>query len=212
MRTCAKCDAPLPERVPGRPGRTRTYCGSRCKDKGRYVPTMRPPELRSEDAARASRSRWEKVPEAERSELARKTVAARWAGHTAAVKTHLAERPCRYCGDVVLMRSTQIRCPKDECRLDYNAERAGRYSHDRRARFVQATRERFVPTDVFDRDNWTCWICETPIDRTAKARTRLSASLDHVIPLSRGGDHTLDNIRCAHFGCNAARGNRVDAR
>lgn len=31
-------------------------------------------------------------------------------------------------------------------------------------------------------------------------------SADHVIPRSKGGDDSIDNLRPAHQGCNSARG------
>jgi 5-methylcytosine-specific restriction endonuclease McrA len=55
-----------------------------------------------------------------------------------------------------------------------------------------------------------CWLCGGEIDHFAKHRSRLSFSLDHVIPLKHGGS-VLDpeNARSAHYGCNAARGARM---
>jgi hypothetical protein len=35
---------------------------------------------------------------------------------------------------------------------------------------------------------------------------RMSVSLDHVVPLSRGGSHSWENVRCAHLSCNVAKG------
>jgi hypothetical protein len=35
-------------------------------------------------------------------------------------------------------------------------------------------------------------------------------SLEHVMPLSRGGDHSLDNARIACISCNVKRGSRTD--
>ena len=30
-------------------------------------------------------------------------------------------------------------------------------------------------------------------------------TLDHIIPLSKGGSHTWDNVQLAHMGCNAGK-------
>jgi hypothetical protein len=30
--------------------------------------------------------------------------------------------------------------------------------------------------------------------------------MDHVIPLAKGGTHEPANVRCAHFLCNALKG------
>jgi 5-methylcytosine-specific restriction endonuclease McrA len=58
-----------------------------------------------------------------------------------------------------------------------------------------------------------CWICGHHIDLTLDARSAWSFTLDHMIPLSKGGD-LLDpaNARSAHRRCNSARGNRTAPR
>jgi 5-methylcytosine-specific restriction endonuclease McrA len=37
-------------------------------------------------------------------------------------------------------------------------------------------------------------------------------SVDHIIPVSRGGHDGLDNLRPAHSKCNGQRGNRMRTR
>jgi len=50
----------------------------------------------------------------------------------------------------------------------------------------------------------------TPLERPVDAELRfpdpLSASLDHVLPLARGGRHTRENVRLTHLRCNVRRG------
>lgn len=58
------------------------------------------------------------------------------------------------------------------------------------------------PLRVFTRDQWICGICGLPVDRTASWPHPLSATLDHVIPMCRGGGHTYANTQCAHWRCN----------
>ncbi|MFE0875362.1 HNH endonuclease [Streptomyces smyrnaeus] len=55
-----------------------------------------------------------------------------------------------------------------------------------------------------------CWICGHNIDYQLDARHPLSFTLDHLVPLSKGGGR-LDpaNARSAHRRCNSARGNRT---
>lgn len=65
----------------------------------------------------------------------------------------------------------------------------------------QAQLRRLV-TDVY---GWRCSICHTMIDPNA-TRLRDRLSIDHVLPVSRGGTDTIENLRPAHYGCNAARG------
>jgi hypothetical protein len=61
---------------------------------------------------------------------------------------------------------------------------------------------------VYERDAWTCQLCGEPVDPEARGRSSRGASLDHVIPYSRGGNDVVENLRLAHHGCNTSRSNR----
>lgn len=52
-----------------------------------------------------------------------------------------------------------------------------------------------------------CWLCGTAIDDTLQSPHPYSRSLDHVTPISMGGN-ILDpnNARAAHRRCNQRRG------
>lgn len=54
---------------------------------------------------------------------------------------------------------------------------------------------------VFERDGYKCHYC-------AKQLTRFSATLDHIQPVSKGGDNTYDNLVTACLHCNSERGNK----
>lgn len=81
-----------------------------------------------------------------------------------------------------------------------------RWSQKRRA----ATRDpdaELVDLDVImERDGPNCGLCGEPIDLRFHSPDPLSRSLDHVIPLSRGGKHRYDNCQAAHLGCNMKKG------
>lgn len=80
----------------------------------------------------------------------------------------------------------------------------------RRARKAGATIESFTHQEIFERDAWTCGICNTPVDQTLSYPDPMSSSLDHVVPLARGGEHSRGNTRLAHLNCNVRRGTAVD--
>jgi 5-methylcytosine-specific restriction endonuclease McrA len=61
---------------------------------------------------------------------------------------------------------------------------------------------------LLERDNGICWLCSAPV-LVRRGCQPESASIDHVLPISKGGLHVWDNVRLAHFGCNAYRGNSV---
>lgn len=58
---------------------------------------------------------------------------------------------------------------------------------------------------VAERDNWTCYLCHRVVERHTHV-VRDQWSMEHVVPLSKGGSHTYDNVRLAHRGCNSRKG------
>lgn len=68
-----------------------------------------------------------------------------------------------------------------------------------------------VRQSVFERDEWTCTICNHPVDPDAHYLTDWYPTLDHVIPQSHQliPDHSPDALRLAHRYCNLARGDRL---
>ncbi|MBF0584525.1 MAG: HNH endonuclease [Magnetococcales bacterium] len=54
---------------------------------------------------------------------------------------------------------------------------------------------------VYERDEFKCYYCK-------KQLTRFNASLDHIQPVSRGGDNSFDNLITACLHCNSRRGNK----
>jgi len=54
---------------------------------------------------------------------------------------------------------------------------------------------------VFERDDYKCHYC-------GKQLTRFNATLDHIQPVSEGGDNSLDNLTTACLHCNSQRGSR----
>ena len=60
--------------------------------------------------------------------------------------------------------------------------------------------ERFTVHELIARDGRDCGICGAAIPNVAYPDPQ-SPSIDHIVPLSRGGEHTLNNAR-AHLICN----------
>jgi 5-methylcytosine-specific restriction endonuclease McrA len=52
---------------------------------------------------------------------------------------------------------------------------------------------------IFERDKYLCYKC-------GKQLTRFSATLDHIQPVSKGGDNSFDNLVTACLHCNSRRG------
>jgi hypothetical protein len=66
--------------------------------------------------------------------------------------------------------------------------------------------EHIVPLRVYKRDGHQCQLCGwTFKDGEVHPHPR-SPSIDHIIPLSRGGHHTYNNVQAACLACNASKG------
>jgi len=48
-----------------------------------------------------------------------------------------------------------------------------------------------------------CGICGKPVDKTLAYPNPMSPTVDHIIPINRGGHPSdIDNLQLAHFVCN----------
>lgn len=79
----------------------------------------------------------------------------------------------------------------------------------RRMKLAQATVEVFDPAEVFARDGWICQLCNEPVDKNLEFPDSRSRSLDHIVPVSKGGEHSRKNTQLAHLGCNSRKQDRV---
>ena len=70
--------------------------------------------------------------------------------------------------------------------------------------------EHVHPFKVFDRDGWRCQICMKKTLRSKRGTTHnMAPELDHILPLSKGGDHTYANTQCTCRRCNGLKGDNV---
>lgn len=55
-----------------------------------------------------------------------------------------------------------------------------------------------------------CALCGNPIDMEAPAKSPMSLEVDHIIPVSRGGDpYAIDNLQLTHMRCNRQKSNHT---
>lgn len=55
-----------------------------------------------------------------------------------------------------------------------------------------------------------CALCGRPVDKTLKYPHPMSATIDHIIPIDRGGHPSdIENLQLAHFACNRAKSNKL---
>lgn len=80
-----------------------------------------------------------------------------------------------------------------------------RADHDgsHRLAFEKNKRKIFLTQDV-------CAICGQPVDKNLKYPHPLSATIDHIIPINRGGHPSaIDNLQLAHFTCNRQKADKI---
>lgn len=54
-----------------------------------------------------------------------------------------------------------------------------------------------------------CYLCGKPVDKTLRTPHPLSAEVDEIIPVSRGGSpYDFSNCRLTHRACNRAKSNK----
>jgi 5-methylcytosine-specific restriction endonuclease McrA len=133
--------------------------------------------------------------------------------HYKAFRRHGTPTP-RYRGVIINGKRICATCQRDmpaesfryaKC-VDCWAEENRRRQHARRAGDAG---ERFTRREVLERDEFVCGICLKKIDDALAHPDPWSASLDHVIPLSRGGAHTMANAQAAHLDCNRRKAARM---
>ena len=55
---------------------------------------------------------------------------------------------------------------------------------------------------LYDAQGGICYLCGAPMDREYTKGSITWASIDHIVPLCRGGTWHPSNLAAAHRGCN----------
>lgn len=61
----------------------------------------------------------------------------------------------------------------------------------------------FIKKQLINSKGAVCGICGKPIERMK------DCTVDHIMPLSKGGQTTLENCQLAHKLCNKRKGSRI---
>lgn len=123
---------------------------------------------------------------------------------------HRPDRVCRQCrATFAVQYGEKRRFCSDICRKAAEAQSKKQVRHKAkhrgRARFHGVAYEPISLRRVLIRDGWKCGICCKPISRAAKWPDLMCPSLDHVVPMSKGGPHLYANVQAAHFMCNSVK-------
>lgn len=147
--------------------------------------------------------------------------------------TNIARRRERHCSKHYYQGPNRPECLEAACSRKVHARHVCKMHYRRVARaeglepssrsWTEAKRNRYhekrtttprrgdpvVLAALIERDGLMCSWCEQPIDLTLTWPNNMYRTIDHVIPVSKGGEHSLENTRLLHFACNSSRGNRA---
>ena len=153
-------------------------------------------EAEVEEKRRAQEIRRERAEAKRRESAAQKELRLLLRRHDCPVCGTSTTRPT-YCSDVCMRKAN-------------NAT----HEHRRRARIEAAMVDRDITVDgLFKRDGGICHLCGGRCDYedfVVVNGTTICGdwypSIDHVIPLSKGGEHSWSNVKLAHRICNSIKG------
>lgn len=113
-------------------------------------------------------------------------------------------RACRHCGvEYCALSGRLMAFCGDDCAWLEAKERKKAARQARKALERAALVESVRPLSVLRRDEWRCYLCDCETPASLRGTYEDNApELDHVVPLSRGGEHSYANLRCACRKCN----------
>lgn len=124
---------------------------------------------------------------------------------------------CTVCGREIRNSAARTVCGAECKRAHARAYSNARYqqykpnllvtAHRRHARLKQQYVEDVDLAVLYERDRGRCGVCRKrvpPLGSTGKRDPRMG-SIDHVVPISQGGEHSYANTRLTHYRCNLVR-------
>lgn len=128
----------------------------------------------------------------------------------------MIEKECVWCGGMFKTTNAMRLTCSTEC----SRKRANRIKWERKE--SRLSKKNTIDTDItlpklYIRDNGICHICNEPCDYNDKQITdeghfiagETYPSIDHVIPIAKGGKHSWNNVKLAHHKCNGIKSDRI---
>jgi len=130
------------------------------------------------------------------------------------------EVPCKKCGKPALARGAFRSAACSDCQRQAKTEENRRAkqkygrNHRQRARHHGVKYVAFPVRDIYERDGYRCQLCGKAVLPKAAYRKRdgkihpRSPTIDHIVPMCRGGNHEPGNCQTACFRCNSLKSDR----
>lgn len=110
------------------------------------------------------------------------------------------EKYCKICGKFFIAKYSNMICCSPECtRKNENRNKDKRiYKNGKPDLSINLTR-------LYMRDQGICQICGRHIDFDCDSNSDYYPSIDHIIPIAKGGLHQWDNVQLACRYCNSLK-------
>lgn len=128
--------------------------------------------------------------------------------------------PCNPCREAMkshwknkrIQRNAEINKLRTQWRMDEKYYHGG----NSRRLLKGAVQEAYTYQQVLEKYGKSCHICNEAIDLKAPRRCGAEGwekglHIDHVVPLSKGGDDTLENVKPSHGYCNLKKHATISA-
>lgn len=115
---------------------------------------------------------------------------------------------CKWCGEPVVVpySMTGARKYHDACKKQATRAKNRKKSVKRQGAKTQSN---ILHEVIAERDNYVCHICGELVDMSLPRRSHYGATLDHVIPIAKGGLDSEDNVKLAHWICNVRKSDKL---
>ena len=148
--------------------------------------------------------------EAQKQEQKRERIEAFWSQKFKQINFKM--RQCKECG-AFFIGEKGLYC-SDECKRKHLNRK-----HDKRLDRAKRIDKSITLKKLYKRDKGVCWLCGKKCDYkdyTKDGNGYFIAgpnypSVDHVFPLSKGGNHEWNNVKLAHCYCNTLKSDKVVA-
>lgn len=127
----------------------------------------------------------------------------------------LLPRTCAQCKKTFKMWGSRAQlCP--QCRIEnFRAQR--KWGNIKRRHRLSRGSASISPARLYERDNRICALCHRVTDHPRvwqnwvdhKRWLPNAPTVDHIIPLAKGGEHIWENVQLAHWSCNSAKGDLI---
>ncbi len=116
---------------------------------------------------------------------------------------------CRECGKVNILEYGDKRRHFCSEACSSRAMNRNKDNRVRNARRNGAYDNTITLAKLIERDEGICYICNMPVQADTHYNHDKHPTIEHVVPISKGGTHTWDNVRLACRQCNTRKSVRI---